>query len=253
MWRFRQAPGCLSGVARRLTCIGVGAGDGVTRTPSSLWGRGQGGPGLHLIPASMRARTRDGLAASESQRRAHAAQDRLKRRHPRLWRCLAGRQRLCPEPARPRQRATGGQRVVGRDVEIGAKRPPSTARARSNKVGYGTKSTTSCRSATNGDDGQALPDHLPGGHRGEHEAWRRVVARPDRRSCATTSPWATACRWRASGIGQDIPAGVRGGRLAQHGCGDLLKVSLEPAQTSELMRRVSRLEKALEPKESGHD
>ncbi|MBI5518525.1 MAG: UDP-3-O-(3-hydroxymyristoyl)glucosamine N-acyltransferase [Desulfovibrio sp.] len=148
-----------------------------------------------------------------------------------------------------------GNVVIGRDVEIGANAAIDRAALESTKVGDGTKIDNLVQIAHNVETGRHCLIISQVGIAGSTKLGNGVVlaGQAGLRDNITLGDGVQVAA--QSGIGQDIPAGTIVGGSPSMDAGTYLKVSLSLPKLPELMRRVRRLEKALEgpDKETGHE
>ena len=148
-----------------------------------------------------------------------------------------------------------GNVVIGRDVEIGANAAIDRAALESTKVGDGTKIDNLVQIAHNVETGKHCLIISQVGIAGSTKLGNGVVlaGQAGLRDNITLGDGVQVAA--QSGIGQDIPAGTIVGGSPSMDAGTYLKVSLSLPKLPELMRRVRRLEKALEgpDKETGHE
>jgi UDP-3-O-[3-hydroxymyristoyl] glucosamine N-acyltransferase len=148
-----------------------------------------------------------------------------------------------------------GNVVIGRDVEIGANTAIDRAALESTKVGDGTKIDNLVQIAHNVETGRHCLIISQVGIAGSTKLGNGVVlaGQAGLRDNITLGDGVQVAA--QSGVGQDLPAGYIAGGSPSMDAATYLKMSLTLPKLPELMRRVRRLEKALEAaeKEPGHE
>lgn len=146
-----------------------------------------------------------------------------------------------------------GNVVIGRDVEIGANAAIDRAALESTKVGDGTKIDNLVQIAHNVETGKHCLIISQVGIAGSTKLGNGVVLAGQAGLRDNISLGDGVQVAAQSGVGQDLPPGTIVGGSPSMDAATYLKVSLTLPKLPELMRRVKRLEKAAEAKESGHE
>jgi len=146
-----------------------------------------------------------------------------------------------------------GNVVIGRDVEIGANTAIDRAALESTKVGDGTKIDNLVQIAHNVETGRHCLIISQVGIAGSTRLGNGVVLAGQAGLRDNISLGDGVQVAAQSGVGQDLPPGTLVGGSPSMDAATYLKVSLILPKLPELMRRVKRLEKAAEAKESGHE
>ena len=146
-----------------------------------------------------------------------------------------------------------GNVIIGRDVEIGANAAIDRAALESTKVGDGTKIDNLVQIAHNVETGKHCLIISQVGIAGSTKLGNGVVLAGQAGLRDNISLGDGVQVAAQSGVGQDLPPGTIVGGSPSMDAATYLKVSLTLPKLPELMRRVKRLEKAAEAKESGND
>jgi UDP-3-O-[3-hydroxymyristoyl] glucosamine N-acyltransferase len=146
-----------------------------------------------------------------------------------------------------------GNVVIGRDVEIGANTAIDRAALESTTVGDGTKIDNLVQIAHNVETGKHCLIISQVGIAGSTKLGNGVVLAGQAGLRDNISLGDGVQVAAQSGVGQDLPPGTIVGGSPSMDAATYLKVSLTLPKLPELMRRVKRLEKAAEAKESGHE
>lgn len=146
-----------------------------------------------------------------------------------------------------------GNVIIGRDVEIGANTAIDRAALESTKVGDGTKIDNLVQIAHNVETGRHCLIISQVGIAGSTKLGNGVVLAGQAGLRDNISLGDGVQVAAQSGVGQDLPPGTLVGGSPSMDAATYLKVSLLLPKLPELMRRVKRLEKAVEAKESGHE
>jgi len=146
-----------------------------------------------------------------------------------------------------------GNVVIGRDVEIGANAAIDRAALESTKVGDGTKIDNLVQIAHNVEMGKHCLIISQVGIAGSTKLGNGVVLAGQAGLRDNISLGDGVQVAAQAGVGQDLPPGTIVGGSPSMDAATYLKVSLLLPKLPELMRRVKRLEKAAEAKESGHE
>ncbi|MDR3639775.1 MAG: UDP-3-O-(3-hydroxymyristoyl)glucosamine N-acyltransferase [Humidesulfovibrio sp.] len=139
-----------------------------------------------------------------------------------------------------------GNVVIGRDVEIGANTAIDRAALESTRVGDGTKIDNLVQIAHNVETGRHCLIISQVGIAGSTKLGNGVVLAGQAGLRDNISLGDGVQVAAQSGVGHDLPAGFLAGGSPSMDAGTYLKVSLILPKLPELMRRVKRLEKALE-------
>jgi UDP-3-O-[3-hydroxymyristoyl] glucosamine N-acyltransferase len=139
--------------------------------------------------------------------------------------------------------------VVGRDVEIGANAAIDRAALESTRIGDGTKIDNLVQIAHNVETGRHCLIISQVGIAGSTKLGNGVVlaGQAGLRDNITLGDGVQVAA--QSGVGQNLPAGFIAGGSPSMDAATFLKVGLSLPKLPELMRRVRRLEKALEAAE----
>lgn len=146
-----------------------------------------------------------------------------------------------------------GNVVIGRDVEIGANAAIDRAALESTKVGDGTKIDNLVQIAHNVEMGKHCLIISQVGIAGSTRLGNGVVLAGQAGLRDNISLGDGVQVAAQAGVGQDLPPGTIVGGSPSMDAATYLKVSLLLPKLPELMRRVKRLEKAAEAKESGDE
>ena len=146
-----------------------------------------------------------------------------------------------------------GNVIIGRDVEIGANAAIDRAALESTKVGDGTKIDNLVQIAHNVETGKHCLIISQVGIAGSTKLGNGVVLAGQAGLRDNISLGDGVQVAAQSGVGQDLPPGTIVGGSPSMDAATYLKVSLTLPKLPELMRRVKRLEKAAEAKESGNE
>jgi len=148
-----------------------------------------------------------------------------------------------------------GNVVIGNDVEIGANAAIDRAALESTKIGDGTKIDNLVQIAHNVQTGKHCLIISQVGVAGSCRLGNGVVLAGQAGLRDNISLGDGVQVAAQSGVGQDLPPGFIAGGSPSMDAPTWLKMSLSLPKLPELMRRVRRLEKALEgkEKESGHE
>ncbi|MHC1752303.1 UDP-3-O-(3-hydroxymyristoyl)glucosamine N-acyltransferase [Humidesulfovibrio sp.] len=146
-----------------------------------------------------------------------------------------------------------GNVVIGADVEIGANAAIDRAALESTTVGDGTKIDNLVQIAHNVEMGKHCLIISQVGIAGSTKLGNGVVLAGQAGLRDNISLGDGVQVAAQAGVGQDLPPGTIVGGSPSMDAATYLKVSLLLPKLPELMRRVKRLEKAAEAKESGHE